>query len=87
MFCVHVKFEVWALQVYHGYTRQALYRELPQTSPQGLVEHGSFGLVPKLWCGFRALPLASSSYPKALRTHVLELLGPKTILYRAFGPF
>ena len=26
-------------------------------------------------------------YPKALRTHILRLLGPKTILYKAFGPF
>ena len=25
--------------------------------------------------------------PKALRTHILRLLGPKTILYKAFGPF
>ena len=24
------------------------------------------------------------NYPKGLRTHVLRLLGPKTILYRAF---
>ena len=27
------------------------------------------------------------SFPKALRTHILKLLGPKTILYRAFGLF
>ena len=26
-------------------------------------------------------------YPKAPRTHILRLLGPKTILYRAFGLF
>ena len=25
--------------------------------------------------------------PKALRTHILRLLGLKTILYKAFGPF
>ena len=25
--------------------------------------------------------------PKALRTHILRLLGPKTILYEAFGLF
>ena len=25
--------------------------------------------------------------PKALRTHILRLLGLKTILHRAFGPF
>ena len=25
--------------------------------------------------------------PKALRTHILGLLGPKTILYKAFGLF
>ena len=28
--------------------------------------------------GFRA-------YPKALRTHYIRLLGPKAILYKAFG--
>ena len=27
------------------------------------------------------------SYPKALRTHILRLLGPKTMPYRAFGLF
>ena len=27
------------------------------------------------------------AYPKALRTHNIRLLGPKTILYRAFGLF
>ena len=26
-------------------------------------------------------------YPKALRTHVLRLLGLKTIPYKVFGPF
>ena len=26
-------------------------------------------------------------YPMALRTHILRLLGLKTILYKAFGPF
>ena len=26
-------------------------------------------------------------YPEALRTHILRLLGLKTILYKAFGPF
>ena len=26
-------------------------------------------------------------YPKALRTHILRLLGPKTIPYKAFGLF
>ena len=26
-------------------------------------------------------------YPKALRTHILRFLGPKIILYKAFGPF
>ena len=25
--------------------------------------------------------------PRALRTHILRLLGPKTILYKAFGLF
>ena len=25
--------------------------------------------------------------PKALRTHILRLLGPKTILFKAFGLF
>ena len=25
--------------------------------------------------------------PKALRTHILWLLGPKTVLYKAFGLF
>ena len=25
--------------------------------------------------------------PKALRTHIIRLLGPKTILYKAFGLF
>ena len=29
----------------------------------------------------------SLNYPKALRTHIVRLLGPKTILYKAFGPF
>ena len=28
-----------------------------------------------------------SSYPKALRTHNIRLLRPKTILYKAFGRF
>ena len=27
----------------------------------------------------------ASVYPKAPRTHILRLLGPKTILYKAFG--
>ena len=27
------------------------------------------------------------SYPVALKTHVLRLLGPKTLLYRVFGLF
>ena len=26
-------------------------------------------------------------YPKALRTHNIRILGPKTILYKAFGLF
>ena len=26
-------------------------------------------------------------YPKALRTHILMLLGPKTIVYKAVGLF
>ena len=26
-------------------------------------------------------------YPEALRTHVLRLLDPKTILYKVYGPF
>ena len=30
---------------------------------------------------------AYKSYPKALRTHILRLLGLKTMLYKAFGPF
>ena len=27
------------------------------------------------------------AYPKALRTHILRLLGRKTISYKVFGPF
>ena len=33
------------------------------------------------WCQ------ASNPNPKALRTHIWRLLGPKTILYKAFGLF
>ena len=36
--------------------------------------------------GLTASPI-SVSYPKALRTHILRLLGPKTILYKASGLF
>ena len=31
--------------------------------------------------------IGSRVCPKALRTHVFRLLGPKTILYKAFGLF
>ena len=31
--------------------------------------------------------VSSSSYPRALRTHILRLLGPKTILYKALNLF
>ena len=30
---------------------------------------------------------SSGTYPKALKTHILRLLGLKTILYKACGPF
>ena len=36
----------------------------------------------KLWVGGGL----GGFYPKALRTHVLRLLGRKTRLYKAFGP-
>ena len=43
--------------------------------------------VPRAW-GLPGLGhVISGLYPKALRTHILRLLGPKTILYKAFGPF
>ena len=32
-------------------------------------------------------PLKGSIRFRALRTHILRLLGPKTILYKAFGLF
>ena len=32
-------------------------------------------------------PRTLNSNPKALRTHILRFLGPKTILYMAFGLF
>ena len=35
----------------------------------------------------REKQLPGGSNPKALRTHILRLLGLKTILYKAFGPF
>ena len=35
----------------------------------------------------RSVSGAGLSYPWDLRTHILRLLGPKTILYKAFGLF
>ena len=29
--------------------------------------------------------LSTRQFPRNLRTHILRLLGPKTILYKAFG--
>ena len=54
-----------------------------------------FVLIRGFWslCRARALPwsgglgLSARSYPRDLRTHILRHLGPKTILYMAFGLF
>ena len=35
----------------------------------------------------RGFGLDILAYPRDLRTHILRLLGPKTILYKAFGLF
>ena len=53
------------------------------------VASGSSGREEAVAAGDLALPSGFNSYPnpKALRTSILRLLSPKTILYRAFGLF
>ena len=44
-------------------------------------------LAPRAAKDFKCLTSPRLSNPKALRTHVLRLLGPKTILHEAVGRF
>ena len=44
--------------------------------------------IPEVSGALGHTPNASKvSFPRDLRTHILRLLGPKTILYKAFGLF
>ena len=36
---------------------------------------------------FYSIPLSPYPITQALRTHIVRLLGPKTVLYKAFGLF
>ena len=50
------------------------------------LNYGNYGIFLIMGnAGF--CPSAVHTESKALRTHVLRLLGLKTILYEAFGPF
>ena len=76
-------FKVLELRIYHQSTQccTELIVEARVCQPVNTTQHQEKRL------GFRAPTSQKSQHPRDLRTHKLKLLGPKTILYWAFGLF
>ena len=66
-------------QIVYTLAPKYLYGDYFKANVYTIWVHGPLGLL--LYGG------SNSSVPKNLRTHILRLLGPKTMLYKAFGLF
>ena len=98
--CMHLQRSIYTNMYIYSYIHIYLWIYVYVDMLVDSAPSGSLGSFPMFlghpadflpWCGKLFLRYSQKArcvhYPKALRTYILRQLGPKTILYEAFGLF